>query len=169
MADPGRAAVLVIGVGNELRGDDGAGIAAARRLRRLAPPAWIDVEEEQNDTTGLLERWKGRDAVVLIDAVGPGSHPGKVTRLDASHEPLPVRLRVSSSTHAVGLEEAIELARELGGLPGHVILCTVEGCRFTAGEGLSEQVAAALPQLAGAALAAAEELAQSIGPPTGAQ
>ena len=161
MADPARPPVLVIGVGNELRGDDAAGIAVARRLAPRARSEGIDVEEEQDDPTALIERWRGRDGVVVIDAVaGPGA--GSVKRFDATRRPLPGRWRGSSSTHAVGLEEAVELARALGSLPAEVIVYTVAGHRFEAGAELSEEVAAALPALVDRVLAEAIRLASPV-------
>jgi hydrogenase maturation protease len=160
VADPARARVLVIGVGNELRGDDGAGIEVARRLAQRARGEGIDVEEEQNDPTALIERWRGREGVVLIDAVA-GPKAGAVDRLDAASQALAGRWRGSSSTHAVGVEEAVELARALEKLPANVIVFTLGGRRFEAGAELSEEVAAAVPVLADQVLAEAVRLARS--------
>jgi hydrogenase maturation protease len=147
VTERGRAPVLVIGVGNELRGDDAAGIAVARRLRD-GPPAEIDVELEQNDPTALIERWRGRDAVVLVDAVASGAKPGAISRLELSNHPIRKRLHGSSSSHAVGLDEAVELARALRQLPSRVVAYVVQGRRFEAGAGLSPEVAAVIPALA---------------------
>ncbi len=52
------------------------------------------------------------------------------------------------STHALGLGEAIELARALGRLPGRLLVYGVEGADFGTGEGLSPAVTAALGPLA---------------------
>jgi hydrogenase maturation protease len=155
--ESGRPAVLVIGVGNELRGDDGAGLVVVRRLAARARAVGLDVEEEQNDSTGLIERWRGRNAVVLVDAVVTEA-PGTVLRFDASQAPLPARPRGSSSTHAVAVYEAIELARVLGGLPDRVVVYAVGGATFEAGAGISPVVAAAVPALAEQVLAEAMSL-----------
>jgi hydrogenase maturation protease len=140
--------VLVIGLGNELRGDDGAGIMIARRLR---DPAWntgIEVREMGGDPTALLDAWQGRDAVVVVDATRSGAPPATIWRLDASREPLPVQFRGSASTHAIGLGEAVELARVVERLPAHLIVYAVEGRTFDAGVGLSAELRALLPELA---------------------
>jgi hydrogenase maturation protease len=154
--------VLIVGVGNDLRGDDVAGIEVARRLRERGRAVGIDVAEEQNDPTALIERWRNRDAVVLIDAV-LGDDPGAVHRMDASGHPLRARWRGSSSTHAIGLEETIELARALGQLPGRVIVFAIEGRCFGAGEVLSQAVAVALPGLVEVVLSEAWELIGATG------
>jgi hydrogenase maturation protease len=69
-----------------------------------------------------------------------------------------VRLRGSSSTHAVGVGEAIELARTLHRLPRRVILFGVEGHSFAAGSGLSAEVEAITGALLDAVLSEAREL-----------
>jgi len=142
-------AVLVIGVGNRLRADDGAGLEAVRRVRDRAPVDWLEVRELRGDPTELLDVWLGREAVVLVDTMRSGATPGTIVRLDASHEPLPaLERRGLSSTHATGLADTIELARALGRLPARVIVYAVEGRRYDAGAGLSREIAAMVPTLA---------------------
>lgn len=129
---------VVLGVGNPLRGDDAAGLVAAERL---------DGRLHEGDATGLLDAWEGADAAIVIDAVRSGAAAGTVHRLDASAEPLPASLRTSTSTHAIGVAEAIELARALGRLPRRVVVYGIEGGRFEAGAPLSLEVAAAVDRV----------------------
>jgi hydrogenase maturation protease len=156
----------VIGVGNEMRGDDGAGVEVVRRLRRASGMAGIDAEEEQSDPTALIERWRDRPGLVIVDAARTAA-PGEIQRFDASRHPLPAGVAGSSSTHAIGVAEAIELARALGELPGHVIVFTVGGACFKAGADLSVEVDAALPGLTTRVLAEARHL--TTGAPAPAQ
>ncbi len=144
--------LLVIGAGNEYRRDDAAGLAAARRL---ASEAAIDVREARGDLSGLADLWVGRSRVVIIDAARSGAEAGTVHRFDASAEPLPAAFS-RGSTHALGVAEAVELARVLGLLPSELIVYGIEGVDFSAGEGMSEEVAAAVEQVA--ARIAEEEL-----------
>jgi hydrogenase maturation protease len=164
VADAARAAVLVIGIGNELRQDDAAGVEIARRLRGRARPPEVDVYECQGDATDLLAAWEGREAVVIVDSMRSGAPPGTIRRLDASRDPLPSRLRRSASTHAVALGEAIELGRALDRLPARVVVYAVEGRRFGAGAGLSDEVEAVAAALADAVLGEAGELARRPAP-----
>jgi hydrogenase maturation protease len=152
-------AVLVIGVGIDLRGDDGAGIEVVRRLRDRAGQSGIEVGEQQCEPIELVHTWQGRDAVVLVDTMRSGAPPGTIRRFDASSEPLPARLRGSASTHAFGLDQAIELGRALERLPRRVIVFAVEGRTFEAGAPLSDEVQAAAPALAQAVLREATQLA----------
>jgi len=138
--------VVVIGVGNELRGDDGAGLEVARRVGEAGLPASVTVHLHEGEAVGLLELWDGADAAVLVDTVRSGAPPGTIHRLDASHGPLPSRVRRSSS-HTIGIAEAIELARALGTLPSGILVYGVEGQRFETGTELSQEVAQALDRL----------------------
>jgi hydrogenase maturation protease len=155
----GGRSVMVIGVGNALRHDDGAGLAVARRLRARSGRTPIAVREHEGETLALLELWAGSDAVVLVDAIRSGATPGTIHRFDASEEPVPGELRGSSSTHAVGIGEAIELARSLQRLPRRVLLLGVEGRRFDAGVGLSAEIEARVDDLVDLVLGEARALA----------
>jgi hydrogenase maturation protease len=139
--------LIVIGVGNAWRGDDGAGLAVARRLRELAP-AGIEVREVEGDATALVDAWSGAEHVVVVDAAQSGAAPGTVRRFDARAQPLPVR-SLRSSTHAFGVSDAVELARSLRRLPDRLDVYAIEGASFVAGDRLSPSVERAVAELAG--------------------
>jgi hydrogenase maturation protease len=141
--------LLVIGLGNDFRRDDGAGRVAARRVRELAADA-VRVIEESGEGAALMDAWRGAESVVLIDAVHSGAKPGTVHRLDAQSQPIPANF-FHYSTHAFSVAEAVEMGRALGQLPPRLTVYGIEGKDFISGEGLSPEVAAAV-----------EEVAQSI-------
>jgi hydrogenase maturation protease len=138
--------VILIGVGNGWRGDDGAGLAVARRVRELAPDG-VEVREVEGDATALVEAWSGADHVVVVDAAQSGAAAGTVQRFDARAQPLPVR-SLRSSTHAFGVADAVELSRALGRLPDRLDVYAIEGASFTAGASLSRAVERAVAGLA---------------------
>jgi len=138
--------VILIGVGNAWRGDDGAGLAVARRVRELSP-AGVEVREVEGDATALVEVWSGAEGVVVVDAAQSGALPGTVRRFDARARPLPAR-SLRSSTHAFGVSDAVELARALDRLPARLDVYAIEGASFTAGECLSQAVGRAVDELA---------------------
>ncbi len=147
---------VVIGVGNALRGDDGAGLAVASLLRGRVP-AGVAVVPCEQEPSRLLDAWEGARAAIVVDAAGPGSEPGRVHRFDASDTAVPAGV-FRSSTHAFGVGDAIELARALGRLPARVVVYGVEGGSFAAGEGLTAPVEAAAQQVVGAVLDDLERL-----------
>jgi hydrogenase maturation protease len=146
-----RCSVLVVGAGNAYRRDDGAGLAVASRLQALLTDVRVLVTN--GDAVSLLDEWQGADAVIVVDATMSGARPGTVRRHEALNGPLPAGFS-RSSTHALGIHEAIELARTLGRLPRRLLVFGIEGGDFTASEGLSPEVDAAVDEVV--ALAAAE-------------
>jgi hydrogenase maturation protease len=138
----------VIGIGNAYRGDDAVGLAVARALRADAP-AGVDVLELEGEPTSLLGAWEGCDVVWLVDAVSSGSPPGTVHRVDACAGPVPAAFG-RTSTHHLGLPEAVELARALARLPARLVVFGVEAESYGAGEGLTPAVEAAVEPVADA-------------------
>jgi hydrogenase maturation protease len=136
------APILVIGIGNVYRSDDGVGIATVGQLKdRL--PSHVRVLEETGEGTELVEAWKDATSVILIDAVRSGAPAGTIHRFDARTHKIPAEL-FRCSSHAFSVAEAIELARALNQLPRHLIVYGVEGQNFEAGEGLSRLVEEAI-------------------------
>lgn len=146
---------VVIGIGNRLRGDDGAGVAVAERLRGRVPPG-VEVISCNEEPSRLMDAWEGADSLVLVDTVSSGAPPGTLHRFDAGEEAVPART-FRSSTHAIGIAETIELARALGRLPRRVRVYGVEAGGFETGAALTPAVAAAVISLAAAVLHDLEE------------
>lgn len=142
---------LLIGLGNELRGDDAAGLLVARAARRQRA-AGIGVVEREGEPIDLIGDWEWARAVVVADAVDSGGEPGRVYRVDAATGPLPAAF-AGPSTHALGLADAIELARALDRLPARLVVFGIEGGSFTAGAEPIPAVVAAADAVAAAALA----------------
>jgi hydrogenase maturation protease len=143
----GAAAILkVIGIGNELRGDDAVGLCVARELQGSLPTG-VEVVELQGDLTGLMDRWEGAEMVWLVDAVSTGAEPGTVHRVNASRAPLPGQL-FGASTHHIGLAHFVELARALHRLPQGVMVYGVEAASFGLGQSLTPAVEAAAAEVA---------------------
>jgi len=134
--------LLVIGIGNAYRGDDAAGLAAARRIRDRTPK-YCSVLEHTGDGASLIELWTGAERAIVIDAMRSGDEPGTVTRFDATLRPLPAAI-FRNSTHMFSLPEAIELSRALQQLPGQLIVYGVEAQDFEAGANLSPAIDFAL-------------------------
>lgn len=134
----------IIGCGNTDRGDDGAGILVARRLRDLG----LDSLEHAGDGFALLELWHGSDDVVLVDAVASGQAPGTVSVWDPVAQPLKSQ-DCRCSTHVFGPAEAIEIGRALGRLPQRIRIYGIEAARFEPGSAASPEVLEAVDRLVG--------------------
>ncbi len=132
---PKKQKPLIIGIGSSYRSDDGVGLIVARKLRQRVGNS-AEVIEQSGDAALLMEAWQGAGSVIVIDAIRSGARPGKIHRLEVHEQQLPKTL-FHSSTHALGLVEAIELARVLGELPPQLVVYGIEGENFSAGTNLS--------------------------------
>ncbi len=136
--------MLILGVGNVFRGDDAAGILAARRLAQRLPQA--RVRECDGDLTAALDAWNGEDCVYVVDAVASGATVGTIHRFAAHADPLPACV-FRGSTHAFGIADAVEMARALGQLPQQVIVYGIEASGFEQGQPLSPAVAVVVDEV----------------------
>lgn len=132
---------LVIGAGNPLRGDDGAGPAVACAVAARAASA-ARILLASGEGAALMKAWEGAERVILIDAARSGAGPGTIHCFEAHREPVPAQF-LSCSTHAFSVAEAIEMARALGLLPARLTVYGIEGANFEFGEGLTPEVARA--------------------------
>jgi hydrogenase maturation protease len=123
--------ICIIGIGNEFRTDDRAGIIVARKLREYQIPG-VRVCELSGEGGGLMEAWDGKDIVFLVDAVSSGAPVGTVFTIDANQHTIPSRF-FHYSTHAFSLAESVELAKVLGRLPSRCIVYGIEGKEFREG------------------------------------
>ncbi len=139
--------LLVIGIGQEWRGDDAAGLLVARRLREQAGSR-LTILENSGAAADLLTAWQGAAAVILADAVQGGGRPGEIYRFPVHERDLPAELFPAASTHAWGLARAAALGRILGEMPPYLVVYGIEGKNFGLGSQLSPEVARAVPEVA---------------------
>jgi len=140
---PNPEEVLIIGLGNEFRRDDGVGIAVARAIKALALPG-IEVYERCGEGTDLIASWCGRPLVFVVDAVSSGAPVGTVHRFELTAGqagvPIPPARIFRGTSHQIGLGEAIELGKLLGQLPSRLVVYGIESAEFRDGVGLSSLV-----------------------------
>jgi hydrogenase maturation protease len=128
----------VIGVGNEARGDDGAGLRVTRELAlRIGDRA--EFVECAGGVAELLDLWEGKRLVYLVDALHSGREPGSWLRVVVGDGPLPSAMS-GTSTHGLSIASAVGLGQVLGRLPTRLVLFGIEAARFDAGAELSPAV-----------------------------
>lgn len=130
---------LMIGVGNEYRSDDRAGLEVARRV------ASMPTKESSLGGFELMDMWAHGDDVLVVDAMRSDADPGTVFRFDAIAAPLP-RAQFAS-THAIGIAETVEMARRLGRLPRSLFVYGIEAACVANGTGVSPEVQSAIHSL----------------------
>ncbi|MDZ7706308.1 MAG: hydrogenase maturation protease [Trueperaceae bacterium] len=143
--------LLVVGLGNDDRGDDGAGLEAARRLAPLLAGR-AEVRAHPGEPVDLIGRWGDAELLVLIDAARTGRTAGTLHRFEPGKPGLPDG-RLGPSSHAFDLLVALRLSDALGTSPGRTVIHAIEGEHFTFGATRSSAVERALPLLVDRVLA----------------
>ena len=142
---------LILGIGNEILGDDAIGIVVARQVHavldaRRSEARQIDLAEAALGGWRLVDLMAGYDSVVIIDAIqgGPGAI-GDCYKVDWQS----TKSAHLQFTHGLGLFEAIELTTRSGAdMPAEIVVYAIEaGSVSEFGETLSEELEARIPAL----------------------
>lgn len=134
------ASILVLGIGNTLLSDEGAGVEAVWRLDRehVFPP---NVELLDGGTSGmaLLNHIENRDCLFLLDAVeSREGKPGSVVRIDLGENPGYFQSKISP--HQLGISEVLAAATLLSTHPRRTILYGVHPQSLESGTELTPVV-----------------------------
>lgn len=138
--------MLIIGLGNRLRGDDAAGLAVIDRLEAYGCPAQL--ARSDGDPASLIPLWEGQDRVVLIDAMHSGVSPGHWRRLEGDQIDALRGRRLSS--HTLDLPQSLALARALDRQAAELTMIGIEAAADTHGAALTPAVAEAVVAVASA-------------------
>jgi hydrogenase maturation protease len=144
--------VKVIGIGQRLRGDDAAGLAAVcywqlEYQARVERPN-VQVELAELPGIGLINLLEGAKTVILVDAVHSHARAGTIHRL--SEDKLETFSEGAESAHGWGVAETLLLGQKLmpASMPEELYLIGIEAGDISLGEGLSREVECALPETA---------------------
>jgi hydrogenase maturation protease len=132
----------IIGLGNSILTDDGAGIYAAReighRLAKTGCHTGVDILESEVAGFDLMEMMAGWERVILIDSIQfDGLKPGTVVRIEPDDLHTSLRIR---SVHEIDLPTVLELGRRLGlDMPAKLTIFGIQAeDPFTFGESLTD-------------------------------
>jgi hydrogenase maturation protease len=116
---------LVVGIGSTIRGDDGVGVHAARRLKLRDALADIDIIELGTAGLALLDFVEGYDRLIVLDAITSGASPGTVSVLTGDDVARTAHLGVG---HEADLPTTLALGRRLSDrrIPEEVAVVAVE-------------------------------------------
>ena len=136
--------VLVLGIGNILLSDEGAGVKAVEELQNRYDCSDA-VEIVDGGTVGfeLLPYFENRSHILIIDAVKTGNKPGTIVRID---DP-PAFFQKKVSPHQIGLADVMGIAVITDNMPQNIALFGIEPKELSTGLELSQEVAGNLSQL----------------------
>jgi hydrogenase maturation protease len=133
-------------MGNDLRQDDGFGIAVVRRFLESGAPEGVQVYESGIAGIGLVqELMDGYEALIIVDATDRDAEPGTVFLLEAdvpAQEELTEenRQKFLADTHLTVPSQALTLASAIGVLPQSVYILGCQPKECGLGMDLSEPV-----------------------------
>lgn len=148
--------VLIVGVGNELLGDEGLGVHIVRSLlsSRDRLPAHTEALEAGTALLDVLQQICQYPHVIIIDAIRAGGEPGTVYRAEVTSDMLcQGEAGPLLSLHQWSVMETLWAAKRLGMLPGHITLFGAEPQCMSPGLELSPTLARAADKIISALLA----------------
>lgn len=132
--------VLVVGIGNLMRGDDAAGVEVARLVAESGACAVIIAEDVPENYLGPMQG-AGADTVIFCDAVDLRARPGTIEVLDIEE-----LSGASISTHNSSLRLVAGCLREAG--VARVLVAGIQPGGMEWGAGMSDAVRSACGELA---------------------
>jgi hydrogenase maturation protease len=145
---------LVLGLGNELYGDDGTGIHVIKELRskieteKKLSAYFHDVDLLECSLTGfaLLDVIIGYDRLIIVDTI-KRSDPktGRITILEEKD----LRYIPGPSPHYVSIPQTIEIGRQIHlKVPAEIKIVAIEAKNiYSLGEGLTKEMEKTLPAI----------------------
>ncbi len=145
--------IVVLGVGNILNRDEGAGVHAVKELEKRLPQDWKDkIELVDGGVLGLdlLPGVEQATHLLILDAADFQGRPGEIKEF--SGEELKTFFTGKISWHQLGFQEVLEVARVRGRYPEQVHLIGVQPGNMEVGPGLSQDLEQALQEMTARAL-----------------
>jgi len=144
---PGARDTLIAALGNPLMGDDGAGRAILEELRRGGAEQRARLCDVGAAGVDLLIELKEERALILLDAVASADPPGTV-RVFRNGELFEYAETRGGGSHQPSLADTLRLGERLGMSLRMLALVGITARQFELGQGLSPEVAAAVPRAA---------------------
>lgn len=113
--------ILVLGVGNILKGDEGVGVQVIKELQQLGLPEKVELLDGGTAGLDLVPYFQDRKKIIIIDCVDTPDPPGTIYRL-RPEDLEEIKTFTISSLHQVALPEAIGLSRLLGNQAEFIII-----------------------------------------------
>lgn len=136
LRDAAGGRVVVLGIGNDLRADDGAGTFVARSLRERFPEAAFDGGQAPENASGPIRRTRP-DTVIVVDAADFGGAPGEVRVASATGA-----AGLTLGTHALPIGTFMQALGEMTGAALHLL--AIQAATTAFGVAMTPEVAVAV-------------------------
>lgn len=153
-ADSGAAAIqaeksidtLVIGIGNNLMTDDGAGVHVIERLQAAGLPRHVELVDGGTLGFTLLESVECARRLIVVDAAQLGAEPGTVQVFENDRMDAYLSSCRRSSVHEVNLMDVMSAAKFRGTMPKNYAMVGIQPAEVDWGAEPTEAVARGIDQ-----------------------
>jgi hydrogenase maturation protease len=140
--------VLVLGFGNVLLSDDGAGVCLTERLRSELGSEAAEFVDGGTQSFSLLSYVEAANSMLVLDAADLERVPGTIGLFENDAMDQFLRTSRRRTVHEVGLIDLLDMARLRGCLPRQRALLCIQPGRIDWSETLSTPVAHAMTEAA---------------------
>ena len=139
--------ILIIGIGNRFRGDDGAGPLLIEHLKGKVDATLLDAGEEPLNYLGVIDS-ADPETILVFDTAEMGRPPGSIARLKIED----LSQSAALSTHSVPLRHVLKLVEM--GTHAELVLFGVQAVTLGLGNGMSPEVESAVKKFGDALIQA---------------
>ena len=132
---------LIIGIGNSLMTDDGAGVHVIDALQKLDLPANVELMDGGTLGFTLLESVESAERLIVVDAANLEAEPGAVQIFENEHMDAYLSSCKRSSVHEVNLMDVMSAAKFRGTMPSDYALVGIKPAEVDWGSEPTEAVA----------------------------
>jgi len=134
--------ILIAGLGDKLRGDDGLGPFVIEKLRKEKLPKDVETEDFGSGVFALLNKIELYEEIIIVDSIKKSGNPGEIHKIKLSD----LKDGKITNIHEAKIDSIILVAKELGAKTKILIVgCEPKSMRYEVG--LSEEVKRAIPKL----------------------
>ena len=136
--------ILIVGVGNPFRRDDGVGLAVIQKLSQEKLSDY-DLKDGRTDALALIDVLSNYKYAIIVDAVCMSEPPGTIKIFT----PNEIKDKVKTdalSTHGFGLAEMFKLIKQLK-IKTQIKIVGVEPKNISYGEGLTQELTQRLEKI----------------------
>jgi len=164
-AGPGPIKIMVLGVGNILLKDEGAGVKVVERLRsEYTFPDNVELVDGGTAGLDLLPVVEGFDHIIIVDTVKTNEPPGAIFRF--TPDDIDIKVPYKTSLHQIGMVEVFAIAEALGRKMKAVIIAVQPEDMSGWGLELTPTIEAKVPELMSFVLKELESLGVKAIPKT---
>lgn len=138
--------VVVLGVGNTIRADEGVGVRVVEALEReYRLPEGVVAIDGGTSSMEMLEELSDLDFLIVVDAIADRKPPGTLIKLEG--DAVPVFFRRNLSPHGIGLSDVLAALEFMGKAPKETVVLGLQPISLELSTELTQEVRALVPTL----------------------